>query len=437
MVKKSGLGRQDDFSKNSKIPQVPKLSQLREGDRASFILRPDNSLLPHLPCDGIQINDNPDLRITGKGGRQVGENILYDPAQELNYRSQYQRYLRSLWYAPSYTEEKNNKITYFFCSSSSPTGYWEVVVGGGGTYLNFAPPVLTIICPRPFNLQDYVALDTDGESIAWSQQQGRTTIISPAGGNGSLNPTIVIVGTRSPLDPPILLLAELEDNTSVFNYLLIRTTVAEIVDGMSGMESGLVVDGGPQLTIPCSFAPIPGTPNTAFTWSSGTIEITWNPPPSHSSWITEYRLQQDIDGSYQTVQSISPTNRRATVGLGNYYRILTIFNVLGRGYSATESCRIRFSSNPPYVVLGCDRVNGQSGMDGKLTVTQYPLSVVNYFVPKDEINGQSGMDGKLTVTQYPLSVVNYFIPKDEINGQSGMDGKFVTTIYNLTGGIVG
>ncbi len=338
MVKKSGLGQPDDFFKNSKIPKTPKLSQMREGDKASFIIRPDNTLLPHLPCDGIQINDNPNLNIIGKAGRQQGEVVLYNPVADLNYRSQYQRYLRSLWLAPSHVQEEGNKITYFFCSSLSPTGYWEVVVGGGGTYIHFTPPVLTIICPRPFKLQDYVKVETDGNSAIWTQQQGRVTIISPTYGDGSLNPTVAIIGNRSPLDPPILLLAELEDNPKAFDYLVIRTTVTEIVDGVSGMESPVVCDGGPQLTIPCSFAPIPSTPNTAFFWNSGSIEITWNPPPSHQQWVTEYRLQQDIDGSYQTVQSISPTNRRAAVSQGNYYRILTIFNTLGVGY--LTSCTI-------------------------------------------------------------------------------------------------
>ncbi len=106
-------------------------------------------------------------------------------------------------------------------------------------------------------------------------------------------------------------------------------------------------------------------------------------------------------------------------------------------YSATESCRIRFSPNPPYTVLACDRLNGLSGSDGKAVATQYPISVQNYFVPNETLDGVSGMDGEVAVTQYPLSVTRCPTPIDTINGLSGSDGKFVATVYSLTGGIVG
>ena len=411
MPKKSGLGRQDDFDFGKAKPsKIKSLQQLRESDRTSFYLPPKTDLAPHDPCGNIHINDNPDLMILGKGGRQVGDLVLYDPIQEKNYLSQFSRYEDSIRLLPSDIFEQDNKTYYRFCSSDSPNGFWQVEVGGGGTYISFTPPVLTIICPRPFSLADLVKLTTDGTSIKWTQQQGRTTIISPITGDGSLNPTIAIIGVRSPLDPPILLLAELEDNSSIFTYLAIRTTVTEVVDGQSGMESPLIIDGGPDLTIPCnSFAPILRSSGTAFVWSSGTIDITWSPPPSNQAWIDSYLFQQDIDGVYETITTVSKSDRRATVSLGGYYRIVAVFNILGRGYSFTESCHISFPNFPPYLVLACDEVNGQSGMDGNFTITQYPISVLNYFVQ----------------------------PRDITDGQSGMDGDFVATIYNLTGGIVG
>jgi len=399
MARKSGLGRQDDFSfKKDKIPQPPKLSQIREGVRASFYLRPDPNIFPKEPCE-IHISTKlPNLDIIGKPGRSLGDTVLYDAAQQVNYLSISDRYERSLSIFPDNIIERDGKTIYLFCSSQSPTGYWEVEVGAGSTFLEFTNPILTIICPRPVTLQDLTEVLTDGTSIRWTQTQGRLTIVSPAIGEGSLNPDIFIIGNRTPADPPILLLAELEDNPEIFDFLIIRTTITEIIDGVAGMEGAIAPNAGPNYTIPCLFTPLPNTPNTAFCWDSGTIEITWNPPPDNL-WITEYRLQQNIGGVYQTIATITG-ERRATVELGTYYRILAINNVLGAGYAVTESCRIFFA--PGDFVFASDRLDGLSGSDGRITAIQYPLAVIRCETPVDEIDGLSGSDGRFTATVYNL-----------------------------------
>jgi hypothetical protein len=435
MASKSGLGREDDFNFNKSKPKPPpKLSDIRQGDRTSFLIRPDKSLYPQNPCDNIHINNTPDLRITGKGGREFGDVVLYNPVQKLNYLSQSDRYERSLNLLPNKIEEKNGKTIYYFCSSNSPSGFWEVTVGSG-TFLRFTPQVLTIVCPRPFKLQDLVKLETDGTSIKWTQTQGRLTIVSPSIGDGSLNPDIFIIGNRTPFDPPILLEAELEEDPNVFDILAIRTTLTEVFDGMSGSETH-IIDGGPLFTIPCLFAPLSGTPNTAYCWESGNIEITWN-PPQYSKWLVEYRFQQNIDGIYQTI-AIIPTasERRATVAFGNYYRILTIFNTLGAGYSVTKSCQIYFSIDSHYL-LATDAIDGFSGSDGSLAVAQYPLSAVAIAPIIDRFDGFSGSDGSLAVAQYPLSAVAIVPIIDRFDGFSGSDGSLKSIVYNLSGGIVG
>ncbi|RUR77023.1 hypothetical protein PCC6912_39820 [Chlorogloeopsis fritschii PCC 6912] len=437
MARKSGLGREDDFSfKKDKIKQPPKLSQIRESTQASFYIKPDPTLYPKDPCDIIHVSDDlPNLDIIGKPGRQFGETVLYDPVQKVNYLSQSDRYDRSINTYPVGTIERDGKTIYLFCSSQSPTGFWEVTVGGGGTFLEFSNPILTIICPRPFSLQEFTDVLTDGTAANWTQLQGRLTIVSPSSGSGSLNPDIFIIGSRTPTDPPILLLAELEGNPSAFDILVIRTTVADMIDGLSGMENAIAPNTGPNFTIPCSFTPLPGAPNTAFCWVSGTIEITWNPPPD-SLWVTEYQLQQNINGTYQTIRVIPRIQeRRVTVELGVYYRILAINNVLGAGYSVTESCRFAFA--PGQFTFASDRINGLSGSDGRVSTTQYPLAVIRCETPIDEINGLSGSDGRVSTTQYPLAVIRCETPIDEIDGLSGSDGKFLATVYNLVGGIVG
>jgi hypothetical protein len=436
MARKSGLGREDDFNFNKSKPKPPpKLSDIRQGDRTSFLIRPDKSLYPQDPCDNIHINDTPDLRIFGKGGREFGDIVLYDPVQKLNYLSQGDRYERSLNLLPNKIEEKNGKTIYYFCSSNSPSGFWEVTVGSGGTFLRFTPQVLTIICPRPFKLQDLIAVETDGTSIKWMQTQGRLTIVSPSIGDGSLNPDIFIVGGRTPFDPPILLEAELEDNPDIFDILAIRTTLTEEFDGVSGMEV-IAIDDGPLFVIPCLFAPLPGIPNTAYLWESGSIEITWS-PPQYSKWVVEYRLQQNVGGVYQTVAVIPvSTERRVTIARGIYYHILTIFNTLDAGYSATKSCPIYLSIDSRYV-FATDAIDGLSGNDGNLAVTQYPLSAVAHAPIFDRFDGLSGSEGNLKVAQYPLSAVAHAPIFDRFDGLSGSDGNLKSTIYNLSGGIVG
>ena len=95
-------------------------------------------------------------------------------------------------------------------------------------YLNFTINQLFIICPRPFNLNDLSGLDTNAEWVNWTQLQGRETIIFPNDASvNTLNPVISIIGTRKPSDPPILLLAEAEGSSTVFDILAIDTTITE------------------------------------------------------------------------------------------------------------------------------------------------------------------------------------------------------------------
>lgn len=434
MAKKSGLGRNnDDFDFNKAKPKPPpKLSQIRPGDRTSFYLRPDPTIFPKDPCGDLSIQGLPNLNILGKPGRQAGETVLYDPVQKKNYLSVSDRYERSLNLLPSKIVTEGRKTTYYFCSGNSPTGFWEVVVGGGGTFLKFGTPILTIICPRPLSLKDLTTIETDGESIKWTQQQGRLTIISPSSGDGSLDPDLFIIGNRTALDPPVLILAELEDNPEVFDFLVINTTVKEIVDGVSGSEAVAFPNTGPQYQIPLCVTAIP---TISYQWTGGEIEITWD-TPSDRLWISEYQLQQNIGGTYQTINTI-PANgeRRTTVSQGNYYRLLAINNVLGVGYAATESNRFYFPNTPPYPIFSTDHFDGLSGSE-RAIATQYPLTVITIPAEVDTVDGMSGSE-RAIASQYPLAAIILQPETDTINGQSGSDGQLVATVYNLVGGIVG
>jgi hypothetical protein len=434
MPKKSGLGRQDDFNFGASKPKkIKDVSELRQTDKVSFYLK-SNIKLPQDPCDSVHINDIPNLNIIGKPGRQTGSSVDYDPVQQKNYLSISARYDRSLWLSPSKIERRGNKTVYLFCSSGSPTGFWEVVVEGGGTYIRFLPNVLTIICPRPFRLQELVQVETDGDSFIWTQLQGRDTIVFPSDGTeGSLNPIISVIGIRTAVDPPVLLNAELADNPEAFAILAIRTTIAEIIEGVAGAGE-VAPNGEPELKIPCRLTPAPAIPGSASQWNDGDLEVTWGLPGTHLPWVSEYWLQENATGNYQTVRA--STIPLASVQKGRYYRVLTIFNPLSSGFFASESCRFYFPlfASP---VIAADSIPGLSGSAGDEIITQYPLAVFTCPISTNDIDGLSGSAGDEIITQYPLAVFTCPISTDSINGLSGSAATTEVKVYDLTGGIVG
>lgn len=414
----------------SDAPKIKTVRQLRQTDKASFYIPRNNALIPPPPCEPDAIPTKPmDLRITGKPGRNTGEAVLYDPIQIKNYLSQSARYERSLGLLPLGIKQDGNNFTYEFCK-------FQVTLEGGGTFLRFTNPLLTIICPRPFQLQDLVGVETDGTGVIWEQLQGRITIISPTEGESSLNPFLSIIGNRTPIDPPIILLATLDDNPLVSDAIAIRTTLTETIDGLSGCEI-FAPQGSPCLSVPCQLTPLPNPPNTAYRWTQPTVEVLWQNPTCEQAWLVEYQLQQNINGAYQTIATYTPQQeRRFTATRNTYYRILAIYNVLSAGFSANDSCRF-FFGDQTNIVFASDRISGIAGADGRLTATQYPLSVQTRMVSGDRLDGVSGGDGRLTATQYPLLTQTRMVSGDLLDGLSGGDGQLTATQYNLTGAIIG
>jgi hypothetical protein len=323
MPRRSGIGssNNDDFNfKKSQIPKVQKLEQLRPGDRTSFYLRPNKTLYPKDPCDNLHINDVPSL--LNKKGRQPGEIIQYDPVQEKNYLSISARYERSLYLIPANVEKRGNTIIYSFCSSGSPTGYWEVAVTGGATTLTFVNPILTIICPRPFQLKDFTEIDTDAEFILWEQLQGRTAIIFPKSGDGSLNPYISITGAPSDLDPPILIKGDAEADATVTDTLLIYTSPTSNYSGTTFSEVGEVQ--------PRCYSPLPYLAPTSYqsvyVYDSRSLSLTWLNPECDRGYVVSYKLLQNTTGEYVALATLSKEeNRLVEIQPNIHYRIETTF----------------------------------------------------------------------------------------------------------------
>ncbi len=428
-VKKTG----DIYSFNNinKPKKIQDVSELKQTDKVSFYLKP-NIDLPKDLCDkGFQIRKLPNLNILNNRGRDFGAKIIYDPIQKINYLSQWERYNKSLKRYPDKVEKRGQKTVYFYCSSNSPTGFWEVEVGGNGTFIEFKPPILNIICPRPFKLQDLVEVTTDGDSFIWRQEQGRTAIISPLSGEGSTNPFISIIGARDADDPPILLNATLSDNDDAFAYMAIRTTIREIFNGFN-LVSNLQKDAGEDLTIPCVFYPVTAVPNTAYVWSSGALGITFK-APLHKP-IYQYWLQENINGFYQTVQTsnIEYFNIEAS----KRYRILSIFKTSANDYFGTESCPFYFDFFPRKI-LAADKINGLNIASLDELTTLYPLSVITCDTSIDAIDGLNINNLDTETIQYPLIAISCDTSIDAIDGLNINNLDTETVIYNLIGSIVG
>jgi len=390
------------FDKN-KLKPISKLGNLRESNRVSFYLRPRSNPFPKEPCGFFEIDNNlPNLDLLNKPGREPGTVVLYDPIQQDNYRRLQPRYEKALSLRPTEVKTENNKIIYQFCSSDSPVGFWRVEVGGGGTFLRFGTPILTIICPKPFQLQDLTTVETDGTAIEWTQLQGRETIISPNSGDGSLNPFVSIIGARDPLDPPILLQAVLEDNTLISDTLVIQTTATDHWDGFSGSEV-VSKDSDPCRSVPCQIIPLPRQPNTALCWQSGSIDVTWLLPSCYQDWFIESRVQQNTGGTYQDIAIVPATGtRRFSLTRDEYYRILSIHNVLNAGYSVNQSCRFYYPLGSTHdFVFADDEWDGFSGSE-VVQITQYNLGVKTVKPDDDEWDGFSGSEA-VQITQYELT----------------------------------
>ena len=140
----------DDFN------QIPKpIDEQKPGDLLSQGRRRKLLDIPGDAC-GVEINTQTNLDIIKTKGRVQGESIIYDADQIYNYQSQSQRYDNSINLIPAYVNESETEIVYGFCSHGSPKGFWEVTLAKGGlaTFIELSPNFLTMLCPRPFFLDE-------------------------------------------------------------------------------------------------------------------------------------------------------------------------------------------------------------------------------------------------------------------------------------------
>lgn len=429
--RKSGIGRQpgDDFGKFKKPQDI---NEIRPSSRFSF-------RVPKKEPDLTQLDDQcgfEDIQPTGdllsQRGRQTGELVLYDPIQQKNYLSQYQRYEAALdLEIHSIVKLPSGRTAYRFCSKRSPIGYWEVQIGGA-TFVQITKPILTIICPQPFKLADVQSgIETDDTSLVWEQIQGRNTIISPAEGEGSLDPTFVILpAARDPLDPPILIRVSLSGDPSIGDTLAIRTTATSTQFGI-GSE---VMDWGQD---PCRAVPniffLPSGQTQAIAYTSQPIRVGWLTPTCGADQIVSYTWQANTTGEYVNVQNFLSSDPRMFVLQPNVrYRIVTMRSLFGIP-SQIDSQRFQFT--PPVngqIILADERTSVSStAIEGSHIIKPYALIVLN--LPER----QTGIGATLIETRHetkPYAVIQQ-MAQDRVNGISStaIEGRHMVT---QTGGII-
>ena len=414
------------FGKEFLPSKVSQLKSLRRTDRVSFYIRPKKAKFAST-CNTFQIRSTPDLNILGKRGRQQGATILYDPIQAKNYLSISARYERSLDLQPDKIEKKNDgSVCYFFCSDGSPTGFWEVCTQGSTATIKFTPPTLNIICPRPFKLEDLIDIETTATFITWQQSQGRTAIISPLTGDGSLNPTISIIGQRSPYDPPILIFGEADGDPTVFDVLAINTTIREIFDSYEGGIGNARLS--PCKSVPCRLRILPQAPNTAVCIGGSSLNVSWFPPTCSPKWVEAYRVEENSGGTWQVVASGS-TPTTFNLQQNTHYRILTLFNILGVRKEVSTSC-IFDSGDIGGGAIATDSTSAYGGR-GSIQARQYRVApLIKRLVPESDVLGEGGR-GSLEARFYRVvASLKRLNPESDTFGEGGR-GKLQARHYKL------
>lgn len=378
MSKKSGVGKlpnNGDF----KPKKIPKFGDSRQTSKTSFRVPKPKEDLRRLDdkCGFEEINDNQNL--LDKRGRKTGEIYLPDPVEVTNFNSQALRYDRALNLdIDKIYQDANGRTVYAFCSKNSPTGFWEVT-SVSGTFLDIPNPNLVIICPRPFTASELLGeIKTDGTTFRWSQLQGRTVIISPREGDvssGVLNPTIVIIGTPSTFDPPILLLLELLDNPLIFRIVQVVTTPTS--DNFGKDIGSIFNDIAPEFKV-SSITPAPTRVTGASVYRGEAIAFTWS-LPINSQFLIIFSILQNSDGAYNLIDNRTISDRQYTFLANNYYQIRTNFKDEFQTFTAdSETFYWQFPVDNLGRIFADD-----SGMSKSVSVcnenrfTDYLLQVIN------------------------------------------------------------
>lgn len=321
------------------LPEIPSVGELKPTDYL-YVGREKDELIP-IPEDcGFKHPPSglPNLDILRKKGRLTGSSITYTPDTAFNYLSVSERYEKSLELYPAYLQEKDNgDLVYGFCSSNSPVGYWEVTIsaGGGATFIEFDPPFLTILCPRPFRVSELTTLSSDSTTYKWTQITGsRTVLIIPDDIKDpiiDIQTTCYTGGCNTNTQEPIRIRVE-TDNPLVFTDLIILNRATDNWDGGGYTYINTELTCRKVTTL----YRIPDNEQLARIWDCSAIDVTFLDPTCDAQYITAFRLQRLLP-PYTTVDTITINqNRSFSISPNTRYRILADYNIFGRTETSTS-----------------------------------------------------------------------------------------------------
>lgn len=362
--------------------QIPKeINQLKPGAKMSARI-PDEDLIP-IPgdlCDHDLTVPGVINLLPGRRGREEGSTKIYTPDQTYNYLSVSERDEKSLELIPAYTKENDNtkSTTYGFCSSGSPSGFWEVSVEptGTATFIEFDPPFLTILCPRPFVVSELTTLSSDSTTYKWTQISGsRTVLITP---DDTKDPTINIIttciegtGCSNGTQNPIRLRVE-TDNELIFTDLIILNRATDNFDGLgySGEINYVQID--------CRRVKSVIRVPTGITreWDGSPLQVTWLPPTCDLEFLQGFTLQKLIP-PYQPIASIPVGQNIATIEVNTQYRIDANFLIYGRQeLSTSEPLIIPYDATAPIKTVFTDDQSSGIGFTSIRSSTSTDVPVV-------------------------------------------------------------
>lgn len=320
---------------DGKVGKIPKISDKREGKRFSPRLTGSEPEFHECrqPDEDYQRSDNGTLRSPGAAE-------LYTPETVGQYKSQWARYERALSLNPAGIIQQGKKVFYKFESCDSITGFWEVEVSSGATYLNIKKRIWQILCPK---IIDFDVIDSDGETFTWTQTRGKRT--------ATLNGVVLSKTDSSPFDntipklniltlclnngcsddsvEPIVLNVQPEGQPELFESVIIYTTPTEIYSGI-----GFTQTENKSLKVSAQNAPAylqkAYIPSTLYNFG-----FTWNPPSTDSNYVIGYVIQQNTRGQYVDIATVNSGFKY--VGYFNsYYRIKTLFSSFGLNYQSVS-----------------------------------------------------------------------------------------------------
>lgn len=330
---------------DGKIGKIPKIGDKRETKRFSPKVQQGEPEFHE--CRTIDEEREED-KLRGNP-REPGAAQLYTPETVSQYKSQWARYQRALSLTPAGITQQGKDWIYKFASCDSLTGFWEVTVSQGATFLKIKKPIWQILCPKQI---EFDVIDSDGETFTWTQTRGRRTAtlndvvlsLSPSLPMDSSIPTLNIFtlclnsGCADDSPHPIVLNVQPEGQPELLESVIIYTTPTSFYDGFCYSQHDSPVE---KSIIKPSVA---STQKAYLNINPNILGIDWFKPEQNSEHVVGYAVQENINGIFTTVQAYTLTDNPKHLGkFDTSYRVITYFDNNEFRY-ATTSNAFRFDS---------------------------------------------------------------------------------------------